>query len=295
MTSRKFVAGLGPAVCLMLGTGLANLAEAQEGPYFVTYDHHLEEPGNLEIELEPTITKPKAGNRAYSGLMELEYGTTAWWTTELYLEGQSTANDSTIFTGYRLENRFHLLGGEHWINPVLYVEYENISADKALKEVVGFDGQDDGLEPNASARRDVEREVETKLILSSDYKGWNVAENIIAEKNLAHEPWEFGYAFGVNRPLGLAASPQPCSLCAENFRAGVEFYGGLGTVDRFTIHDTSHYVAPILSWSIPEGPTFRISPGFGLTPGAYGLVLRLGVNYEFEGFGRKLRKLFGNQ
>jgi len=280
------------AACLLLWAAMPARCRAQEGPYFVTYDHHMEEPGNLELELEPTVTRPSGGNRAYSGLMELEYGTTAWWTTELYLEGQSTVNDSTIFTGFRIENRFHILPTEHWINPVLYVEYENTSADKALKEVVGFDSQSDGLDPNGEARSDVEREIETKLILSSDYKGWNVAENFIGEKNLAHEPWEFGYAFGVNRPVGLAASPEWCNLCRENLRAGLELYGGLGTADDLTLRGTSHYIAPIVAWSLPNGTTFRLSPGFGLTSDAYRFVLRLGVNYEFAGFGRKVRQFF---
>lgn len=280
-------------VCLLLWNCLPATCHAQEGPYFVTYDQHMEEPGNLEIELEPTITRPSGGNRAYSGLTELEYGTAAWWTTELYLEGQSTVNDSTLFSGFRIENRFHVLPTEHWINPVLYVEYEDISgADKAIKEVVGFDSQSDGLVPNGLARREIQHEVETKLILGSDYKGWNVAENFIAEKNLAHAPWEFGYALGMNRPLALAASPEWCNLCGENLRAGFEFYGGLGTANDLTLRGTSHYAAPILAWSLPNGTTFRVSPGFGLTPNAYRFILRLGVNYEVPGFGRKVRQFF---
>ncbi|HXH51343.1 MAG TPA: hypothetical protein VNM47_18540 [Terriglobia bacterium] len=268
------------------------IAHAQESGYFVTYDHHMEEPGSLEVEFEPTTAQPGGGNRFFSGLTEFEYGTTAWWTTELYLEGQKTLNDSTVFSGYRLENRFHILPGDHWINPVLYLEYERLSADKALKEVVGFDGQEDGLEPNGITRGEVEREVETRLILSSDYKGWNISENFIGEKNLAHEPWEFGYAIGISRPLGLAASPFACSFCPENFRAGLELYGGLGTADRFTFHDTSQYIAPVLAWSLPAGPVFRISPSFGLTDPAYGFILRLGVSYEFSGFGHAMRAFF---
>ena len=33
----------------------SSLALAQERPYFVTYDHHMEEPGNLEISTNPVI------------------------------------------------------------------------------------------------------------------------------------------------------------------------------------------------------------------------------------------------
>lgn len=272
--------------------GSAAMIRAQEGPYFVTYDQHMEEPGNLEVEFEPTTAKPQGGDRFLSGLTEFEYGTAAWWTTEFYLEGQTTRKESTIFTGFRVENRFHILPSVHWINPVLYLEYEDIAADKALKEIVGFDSQDDSLVPNGIARRNIEREVETKLIFGSDYKGWNISENLIGEKNLASDPWEFGYAFGVNRPLALAASSEACTFCRENFRAGIEFYGGLGTSKIFTFNQTSQYAAPVVAWNLPDGMTLRVSPGFGLTHNAYGFLLRLGVSYEFEGFGRKVQLLF---
>ncbi|MDE3105850.1 MAG: hypothetical protein KGK08_11810, partial [Acidobacteriota bacterium] len=78
---------------------------AQELPYFVTYSHHMEEPGSLEIENKDAVARPDGGNRFGAAALELEYGTRAWWTTELYLEGQKTASDSTVFTGFRLENR----------------------------------------------------------------------------------------------------------------------------------------------------------------------------------------------
>jgi hypothetical protein len=37
-------------------------AEAQEKPYFVTYDHHMEEPGNLEISTNPVVGHAKGIN-----------------------------------------------------------------------------------------------------------------------------------------------------------------------------------------------------------------------------------------
>ena len=47
---------------------------------------------------------------------------------------------------------------EHWINPVLYVEYENTNgADKTLKEVVGFDNQFDFSEPQFRAAQRTQR------------------------------------------------------------------------------------------------------------------------------------------
>ena len=272
---------------------LAVPAFAGDRPYFITYDSNMEEPGNLEIEASGLTGQPQGGDIFTSGLVEFEYGAKGWWTTEFYLDGQTTANQSTIFTGYRWENRFRMLMKEHAINPVFYVEFEDLNgADKTLKEVVGFDGQEDGLVPNSVARQDKERELEMKLILSSNVGGgWNISENIIAEKNLSDEPWEFGYAAAFSRPLSFLASANECVLCRENFQVGAEFYGGLGTATNFTVHGTSQYIAPTLGWQV-HNAMFKIAPTIGLTNASYRFMLRYGVTYEIDGFGRKVRRLF---
>jgi hypothetical protein len=269
---------------------------AQERPYFITYDHYLEEPGALEIAFNPVFGSQDQGNDFLAAWMEIEYGITAWWTTEFYLDGQHTFDETTVFTGYRWENRFRPLKREHPVNPILYVEYEDVNgADKVIKEVVGHDVQSDHAEPNSESRLESEREIELKLILSSTFKGWNVSENVIAVKNLAGEPWEFGYAWGISRPLALSASPEPCTFCRENFVAGLEMYGGLGDTDRFGLEDTSHYLAPALAWNLPSGVTLRLSPGWGLNHDSHPFLLRFGISKEFSGFGQSVRQLFGGR
>ena len=267
---------------------------AQESPYIVTYDHYLEEPGNLEVEYYSTFGTQRGGDNYHAFWTELEYGATAWWTTEFYLEGQTTFNQSTLFTGYRWENRIRPLKHEHFINPVLYFEYEHVSgASKILKEVEGHDVEDDFLVPNAEARKEHKNEMELKLILSSTVKGWNISENILAVKNLSNEPWEFGYALGVSRPLALKASAKKCSFCRQHFTAGVEMYGGLGDRYSFGLRDTSHYLAPAIAWNMPSGWTLRASPGFGLNDNSHRFLMRFGIAREFSGFGEAVRRLFG--
>jgi len=281
------------ALLLAACAAFAPPVAAQDTPYFITYSHHLEEPGTLEVELSSNYATQRAGNDFIAPWIEFEYGVKGWWTTELYLDSQHTFNDGALFTGWRWENRFRPLMKEHWINPVLYVEYEDINgADKTMIEVVGFDGQADHAVRNAIASREHLHEIETKLILSSDAKGWNFSENFIAEKNLGHAPWEFGYGIAASRPLRLAATPSPCNFCRENFVAGVEMYGGLGTTDSATLSETSHYLAPILAWQMPSGLTLRVSPGWGLTDPSHRFVLRWGLKYEFSGLGRKVRSWF---
>ena len=276
---------------LTLFLALAWPVLAAEGPFFITYTHQLEEPDNLEIGTRNVTGKPSNGNRFFGTATEIEYGVKAWWTTEVYLEGQSTRHDSSLFTGFRWENRFRVLAREHWINPVLYVEFENINgANRSLLEVVGHDGEDDLSGQNAIDRQEKKRELEAKLILSSHVRGWTIAENFIAEKNVRHAPFEFGYAVGVSRPLGLAARPENCNFCPENFQAGVEMYGGLGTHESFGLRETSHYVAPTLAWKLPDGPTFKVSPGFGITGQSASFLLRFGVSYEISQVSRLWRK-----
>src|SRR5215831_7836099 len=86
---------------------------SQERPYIVTYDHHLEEPGSLDIEYFSTYGTQSHGNNFHAFWLEFEYGAKTWWTTEVYLDGQSTFRDSTVFTGFRWENRFQPLRRQH--------------------------------------------------------------------------------------------------------------------------------------------------------------------------------------
>jgi hypothetical protein len=269
---------------------------AQESPYFVTYNHHMEEPGNLEIEASSTTDVPRSGQKFYfAPYTEFEYGMTARWTTELYLEGQSTYGDSTIFTGWRIENRFRPLIREHWINPVLYLEYENLNEGSRIqKEIEG--GAPDVSSPNGELRKIKVHELETKLILSRDVHDWNVAGNFIVAKNFSQsEGFEFGYACGFSRPLGTLASGTNCRFCRENFSAGMEFYGGLGSTLGFGLADTAHYAAPVVAWLVTDKTTIRFSLGVGLTHESSPVLFRFGYSYEISGIGAKLSRLFGGK
>jgi hypothetical protein len=272
---------------------LAVHAHAQEKPYFVTYDHQMEEPGNLEVAPTLTIGPPRKGQRVFFGhLLELEYGVTGWWTTELYLEGQSTRGDSTIFTGWRMEHRFRPLAREHRVNPVFYFEYEDINeASRIFKEVVGHA---DGIqESNSDLRAGRARELEFKLIFSSTVRDWNISENVIFEKNLSQdEGTEFGYAFGFYRPLGRLASAKQCRLCRENFTLGAEFFGGLGSSQAFGLQDTAHYAAPALAWRVGNGSSLHFSPAIGLTRVSSPVLFRIGYSYEVMGFSRSVSRMF---
>jgi hypothetical protein len=74
----------------------AHTVEAQDTPYFVTYDHHLEEAGTLEIERFTTMGFPQGpeasdpaerGQRFYAApYVEIEYAVHDQWTTAFCLQ-----------------------------------------------------------------------------------------------------------------------------------------------------------------------------------------------------------------
>lgn len=284
-------------MCFLVGVA-ASFSCAQENPYFVTYDHHLEEAGTLSIETFTTMGFPKAsesetveaperGQRFYSApYLEIEYGITNELTTSLYLEGQSTRGDSSVFTGWRWEGRFRPMKKDHLINPVLYLEFENLNdASRIVKDVVG-EGPD--LDDANDELRVVKvHELETKLILSSDIHHWNLAGNFTVDKNLSvGEGFEFGYAFGFAKPLANPASLIQCRFCRHRFVAGLEFYGGLGsTVAGLEFRETSQYIAPSVSWHL--GPsTVRFSTAVGLSHESSRALFRIGYSYEIHGLGK---------
>jgi hypothetical protein len=265
----------------------------QEPPYFVTYSSVMEEPGSLEIENQNLTAAPKNARAFFAPTVEFEYGATAWWTTEVYLQGQATQFDSAIFTGFRWENRFRPLPHDYWINPVIYIEYEDVNkADKSYLEVTGNTSIDRLSIPNAALRHEIERSMEGKLILSSHIKGWNLSENFISEKAVnENEPWEFGYAVAASRPLALQGSPKACVVCRQNISAGAELFGGLGTRYNFGTGQTEQYLGPTIALNTPRGLTYKFSPEFGLNDNSAGVLWRFGVSYEIQQFRDWFRRL----
>src|SRR5258708_30926805 len=100
-------------ILFLLLTFLAGTLGAADAPYFITYSHRMEEPGNLELAFEGTSATPSRGNPFLNGLLEIEYGVTACRTTEVYLSGQDTSDARTPFTGHRCEQRFPPLMPQH--------------------------------------------------------------------------------------------------------------------------------------------------------------------------------------
>ena len=176
---------------------------------------------------------------------------------------------------------------------MLYLEYENINeASRIEKEIVGKAPL--ANQTNAELSQTNAHELEGKLILSSNVAHWNVAENIIVERNLTeNEGFEFGYALGLSRPLTTIGLGTACRFCRKQLAAGVEFYGGLGSSQSFGLQETAHYAAPVISWRVSDHSWIQFSAAAGLSRNSNPLLLRLGYRYEIEEFRRKIADILG--
>jgi hypothetical protein len=268
--------------CALMILLTAGVTLAQERPYFVTYDDHVEERGELELSVLSTSARTRdEGTRYVAPWIELEYGVTSKWTTELYLESATFRGDGSAFTGWRLENRYRPIKGEHLFNPVLYLEYESINeASRIQKEIVGRGALP--FEPIRSLAEDHANELEGRLILSSWFGSLNVSENLIVEKNFSEdEGFEFGYAAGISWPLRGTWDGE-CRFCAAALTPAVEVYGGLGTTGAGASGATRQFVAPVISWHWTRGSMFRASAGFGMTSTSERFELRLAYTVDLR-------------
>lgn len=259
-------------------------ASAGSGANFVVYNHHLADQGEKEVKLYSDFSDAgPAGSDYFAQLVELEYGVTDRWTAALYFEGVKSSGEDYEFGGWRFENRVQLFKGSVFLNPVLYVEYEQLEPDHRYKRSVkGRVEAGEGDKEEAT-----EHELETKLLLGQDVTDrLDVAFNWINEVNLDSGKWEFGYAAGLNYVLfETEASTAAGGWSIKEVKLGAELFGGLGdSQEGLTVSasETEQYAGINLKGEFSNGIEVGIGGAFGLTDHSENAILRTFIGYEFD-------------
>ncbi len=291
------------ACALVLGliaAGSAHYGRAWAGneANFVLYDHHTDEKGETEVNAFGDFSNAVGDEPRYSAqLFEIERALTDRWEAALYLEGDKIDDDDYLFSGWRLESRYRLFEYGAFLNPVLYVEYENLSPDhKYLLDVTGRTDTPEGPER-------WEHEIESKLIVGHDITNkFDVAFNWINETNVDTGRWEFGYALGFNYALVGEANqeaeeheheghgahenaPMGAAWAIKEVKLGGELYGGLGDSTLGLTLDpnvTQQYAGLNLKTEWTNGLHVMVGGAAGLTKESERGLLRLMIGYEFE-------------
>lgn len=267
-----------------------------DGGYFTTYSHHIEK-GELLFMLmndftSPSDAKREEGQENYlSHMLEIEYAPTSQLSLEWMMEWfEETGGEEAKFTGFRYEARYRLFEKEVPLNPVLYVEYEDLDpATRYKMEVSGWINSP--YEEEETEDPDRERIVETRIILSQDFlERWNAAFNWINETDTDNGVTAFGYAAGISYRLYSQEHEH-----AHHFResaekpafimpAGVsmELIGGLGDSKKLDLEPSrqEHYFQPSIMFHVGERAMLSVGFAIGLTRSSDDLV-RLNFHVEF--------------
>lgn len=200
MIQKKAVTWLRQIVgTLLFLCAAVNSGWAGNNGYFTTYNSQVEK-GEIELMIMNDFTSPSKFRREQEGfgqywshMLELEYGVSDQFASEFMIESfEDPDKHQSAFGGFRWENRYRLFKEDVPLNPMVYVEYENLDPRTRYKmEVSGW-----AIPPYEEPEGDKDREriMETRGVFSQDFGALNLAFNWINETNLDSRRTAFGYA-----------------------------------------------------------------------------------------------------
>ena len=190
------------------------------------------------------------------------------------------------FTGFRWENRYRIFQEQVPLNPMVYMEYEDL--DPATRYKMEVSGWVNPPYAEGGGEPDRERILETRLVLSQDFGSLNFSLNWINETDLANAETAFGYALGGmwmihdSQEENEHHSHESHEGSKGAMGVGLELYGALGDTQSFgfTPSRQEHYLGPILMYHFSQHWMFHTQLAIGLSKTSDNLV-RLNFGYEF--------------
>lgn len=264
--------------------------------YMTTYSHHVEK-GEVEIMALNDFTSPSARKREedgqgdyFSQMMELKYNPTNRLALEFMWEWfQDMEKGTGKLTGFRYEVRYRLFADEVPLNPMVYVEYENLHPSTRYKmEVSGWVDPPYAEVPHVEPAR--EKIMESRLILSQDFGSWNIAFNWINESDLQSGRNAFGYSTGIFYRIHEKVSHEGHAGHMEQEHPGLvrpmfvsfEFFGALGDDRRLGFQPSrqEQYFQPGITFHLGRASMLTIGYAMGLSKSSDDLM-RLNWGYKF--------------
>jgi hypothetical protein len=239
----------------------ASTALADRRAYGTTYEAVTAPRGEIDVETWTTIAPQGEvdggpSSRGMREMIELEYGITDRWDVALYnmLDMITSGDTESGYAGFKVETRYRPADrGEWFIDPVLYLEFQQLF------------------------RGDAQQKVEGKLILAKDIGNVNVAVNLaLEEERMADATWntEVEYAAGTSYALSPA------------WMLGAEVFGKAEKDEMGGVENRS-WAGPALSWAgggrgALRGVWVTVAGGAGLTDESDAYYARLIVGFQFH-------------
>ena len=292
MRIMRFTAALAAILCV------GGEAWAGNNGWFTTYNSEIEK-GEIELMFMTDITAPSRFRREDDGfgtymshMVELEYSPFNQFATEFMIEWfEDFETSDAKFTGFRWESRYRIFKKEVPLNPMLYLEYEDL--DPATRYKMEVSGWIDPPYAETGGEPDRERILETRLVLSQDFGPVNVAFNWINETDLENGHTPFGYSLGAmwmlhhheeheHEKTKSSEEKEEEEEHGEGVGLGLELYGALGDTKSFGLTPSrqEHYVGPIFMYHLNDHWMFHTQLAVGLSKASDNLF-RMNFGYEF--------------
>jgi hypothetical protein len=213
------------------------------------------EGGELELEVRGHVLSDGDDDvdGARTDKYEIGYGFTDNWFSSVFFEYEKEADQDYSHTATAWENIFQLTEqGRYWLDAGVYLEYETPA---------------DGDRPD---------KLEAKVLLEKSLSSTVHTANLVFEREVgsgADHEVEVGYAWRSKWRVD------------PRFEPALEFYGGLGSLDRLTLSSSQEHVAgPVLLGTLRAGVksavSYELGYLFGLTGASPDGVFKWLVEYE---------------
>jgi hypothetical protein len=271
-------------------------------PYFSPINYPIPQ-GMLMVMVLPDFQASRYTRNFETGMIMVQYGITSRWTAGVMAEGQKILGQPITYGGLRFNTYFHVFPSDRLLNFTIYGEYEDLNAAALYKmEVAGFGGED--LEGSLrEARHTAVRTFEQRVILYHDWDRLNVTLNMVSETGLTSSGNDFGYSLGffkqpqwtgmanmgsMDGMPGMAENVTPRGLSFRRLGFGIEAMGALGNQHQFGFYWSreQHYLGPLFSYTLSASWNAHAGLAIGLSDVSDPSVLRLGLGYSLDRFGR---------
>jgi hypothetical protein len=252
---------LGVSFCLVVAFVEVH-AIAQDNYEIQVYGSETVPAGRTMVELhnnytvkgeDETVNGVLPSNHAFHETLEITHGFTPWFETGFYVFSSIQPGRGWEWVGDHIRPRIAI--PEDWKWPV----------GLSLSTEVGYQ------------RRSYSEDTwswEIRPIIDKQWGRWYFAFNPALEKSIhgenSHAGWDFAPAVKISFDV------------TKLITAGVEYYGDLGEIGRFSnVNEQQHQIFPAIDLNFSPDWEFNFGVGFGLTRGTDDLIIKLILGRRF--------------
>jgi hypothetical protein len=251
-------------VALALGLGLVSTAAAQGNFEVQVYGSETLAPGATMLELHSNsalegtthpVDRVRPTDHAAHETLEITHGFTSLFETGLYIFTSVQPDTGWEWVGTHIRPR--LRAPESWELPL----------GLSLSLELGYQRRVFSTDTWT---------LEIRPIVDKKVGPWYLSFNPVFDRSLKGRSTSRGFEFAPNAKVSYDV--------AEKVSLGVEYYGGIGPLDRIDPpREQQHLIFPVIDLDLGPRWEFNFGVGFGLTRSTDTYLMKMILGYRFGG------------